>query len=185
MSALVTGGVGTVLTILPMILADKLGRKVLFLLGGVQILVSQVMIGSVMATQLGDHGGFSIGYAYLILVLICVYKAGFAFLWWPLGWLVPSENFPLEIRSARKSITVAVGLLFTSLVAQTFLALLCHFKAGVFFFFGGWLTTMTTFVHFFLSETKNVPIEHMDKVWRVHWFWRKIVDDVRDVDAEK
>ncbi|KAH9647828.1 MFS domain-containing protein [Citrus sinensis] len=63
MSALVTGGIGTVSTILPMILADKLGRKVLFLLGGIQILVSQVMIGSVMATQLGDHGGFSIGYA--------------------------------------------------------------------------------------------------------------------------
>ncbi|KDO49974.1 hypothetical protein CISIN_1g047673mg [Citrus sinensis] len=162
MSALVTGGIGTVSTILPMILADKLGRKVLFLLGGIQILVSQVMIGSVMATQ---------------LVLICVYNAGFTFLWWPLGWLVPSEIFPLEIRSAGKSITVAVGLLFTSLVAQTVLAMLYHFKAGVFFFFGGWLIAMTTFVHFFLPETKNVPIEQMDKVWRVHWFWRKIVDD--------
>ncbi|GAY62576.1 hypothetical protein CUMW_218910 [Citrus unshiu] len=121
----------------------------------------------------------------LILVLICVYNAGFTFLWWPLGWLVPSEIFPLEIRSAGKSITVAVGLLFTSLVAQTVLAMLYHFKAGVFFFFGGWLIAMTTFVHFFLPETKNVPIEQMDKVWRVHWFWRKIVDDVRDVDAEK
>ncbi|KAK9181527.1 hypothetical protein WN944_024664 [Citrus x changshan-huyou] len=178
MSALVTGGIGTVSAILPMILADKLGRKVLFLLGGIQMLLSQVMIGSIMAAQLGDHGGFSIGYAYLILVLICVYKAGFGFSWGPLGWLVPSEIFPLEIRSAGQSITVAVGLLFTSLVAQTFLAMLCHFKAGVFFFFGGWLTVMTTFAHFFLPETKNVPIELMDKVWREHWFWRKFFDDV-------
>ncbi|ESR34837.1 MFS domain-containing protein [Citrus sinensis] len=178
MSALVTGGIGTVSAILPMILADKLGRKVLFLLGGIQMLVSQVMIGSIMSAQLGDHGGFSIGYAYLILVLICVYKAGFGFSWGPLGWLVPSEIFPLEIRSAGQSITVAVGLLFTSLVAQTFLAMLCHFKAGVFFFFGGWLTVMTTFVHFFLPETKNVPIELMDEVWREHWFWRKFFDDV-------
>ncbi|KAH9647836.1 MFS domain-containing protein [Citrus sinensis] len=139
MSAIVTGGVGTISTILSMILADRLGRKVLFLVGGIQMLVSQVMIGSIMAAQLGDHGGFSTGYAYLILVLVCVYTTGFAYSWGPLGWLVPSEIFPLEIRSAGQSITVAVGLLFTFLVAQTFLAMLCHFKAGIFFFFGGWV----------------------------------------------
>ncbi|KAK9181536.1 hypothetical protein WN944_024673 [Citrus x changshan-huyou] len=178
MSAVVPDGIGTVSTILPMILADKLGRTILFLLGGIQILVSQVMIRSIMAAQLGDHGGFNIGYAYLILFLICVYKAGFSFSRGPLGWLVPSEIFPLEIRSAGQSITVAVDLLFTFLVAQTFLAMLCHFKAGVFFCFGGWVAFMTTFVHFFLPETKYMPIELMDKVWREHWFWRKIVDDV-------
>ncbi|KAK9181532.1 hypothetical protein WN944_024669 [Citrus x changshan-huyou] len=107
MSAIVTGSVGTISTSLSMILADRLGRKVLFLVGGIQMLVSRVMIGSIMADQLGDHGGFSIGYAYLILVLICVYKAGFAFSWGPLRWLVPSENFPLEIISAGQIITVA------------------------------------------------------------------------------
>ncbi|ESR34836.1 hypothetical protein CICLE_v10006610mg [Citrus x clementina] len=177
MSAIVTGGVGTISTILSMILADRLGRKVLFLVGGIQMLVSQVMIGSIMAAQLGDHGGFSTGYAYLILVLVCVYTTGFAYSWGPLGWLVPSEIFPLEIRSAGQSITVAVGLLFTFLVAQTFLAMLCHFKAGIFFFFGGWVAFMTTFVHFFLPETKNLPIEQMDKLWAEHWFWRRIVGE--------
>ncbi|GAY34414.1 hypothetical protein CUMW_276780, partial [Citrus unshiu] len=177
MSAIVTGGVGTISTILSMILADRLGRKVLFLVGGIQMLVSQVMIGSIMAAQLGDHGGFSTGYAYLILVLVCVYTTGFAYSWGPLGWLVPSEIFPLEIRSAAQSITVAVGLLFTFLVAQTFLAMLCHFKAGIFFFFGGWVAFMTTFVHFFLPETKNLPIEQMDKLWAEHWFWRRIVGE--------
>ncbi|GAY47418.1 hypothetical protein CUMW_104440 [Citrus unshiu] len=177
MSAIVTGGVGAISTILSMILADRLGRKVLFLVGGIQMLVSQVMIGSIMAAQLGDHGGFSSGYAYLILVLVCVYTTGFAYSWGPLGWLVPSEIFPLEIRSAGQSITVAVGLLFTFLVAQTFLAMLCHFKAGIFFFFGGWVAFMTTFVHFFLPETKNLPIEQMDKLWAEHWFWRRIVGE--------
>ncbi|GAY47426.1 hypothetical protein CUMW_104480, partial [Citrus unshiu] len=133
------------------------------------ILVSQVIIGSIMAAE---------------LVLICVYKAGFGFSWGPLGWLVPSEIFPLEIRSAGQSITVAVlvliyGFTFFSFCSNIFSqGLSCHFKAGVFFFFGGWLTVMTTFVHFFLPETKNVPIELMDEVWREHWFWRKFFDDV-------
>ncbi|ESR34839.1 hypothetical protein CICLE_v10006389mg [Citrus x clementina] len=55
--------------------------------------------------------------------------------------------------------------------------MLCHFMAGNFFFFGGLVLIMTTFLHFFLPETKNVPIEQMDKVWREHWFWMKIVED--------
>ncbi|KAH9647832.1 MFS domain-containing protein [Citrus sinensis] len=178
LSAVVTGGIGTVLTIISMILVDKLGRKILFLVGGIQILVSQVIIGSIMAAELGDHGGLSQGYAYLILVLVCVYSAGFSYSWGPLAWLVPSEIFPLEIRSAGQSITVAVTLVFIFFSAQTLLAMLCHFKAGIFFFFGGWVTVMTTFMHLFLPETKNVPIEQMDKIWRQHWFWKKYVGDV-------
>ncbi|PNY11407.1 hexose carrier protein hex6-like [Trifolium pratense] len=143
-------------------------------------LLSAVMIGivgSIMAAQLGDHGEISKKYVYLILVLICIYVAGFAWSWGPLGWLVPSEIFPLEIRSAAQSIAVAVNFLFTFIVAQTFLSMLCHFKYGTFFFFGGWVVVMTVFVYFLLPETKNVPIEQMDTVWREHLFWKRIVGD--------
>ena len=41
-----------------------------------------------MAAQLGGHGGLSKGYAYLVLVLICIYAAGFAWNWGSLGSLV-------------------------------------------------------------------------------------------------
>ncbi|KDO40084.1 hypothetical protein CISIN_1g043907mg, partial [Citrus sinensis] len=145
LSAVVAGGMGTVLAIISMILADKFGRKVLFLVGGMQMLVSQVIIGSIMAAQLGDHGGCSEGYAYLILVLVCLCSSGYCYSWGPLAWLVPSEIFPLEIRSAGQSITVAVNFVFTFLTAQTFLPMLCHFKAGIFFFFGGLVLIMTSF----------------------------------------
>ena len=90
-----TGGIGTVLAIISMILADKFGTKVLFLVGGIQMLVSQVMIGSAMAAQLGDW--ISEGYAYLILVLVCLYSSEYCYSWGPLVWLVSSEIFLLEI----------------------------------------------------------------------------------------
>ncbi|XP_021287305.1 hexose carrier protein HEX6-like [Herrania umbratica] len=178
MSAVVTGLVGTTATFISMLAVDKLGRRALFMIGGIQMLVTQIIIGGIMAALLGDHGGLSKGYAYLVLALICVYVAGFAWSWGPLGWLVPSEIFPLEIRSAGQSITVAVGFLFTFIIAQTFLSMLCHFKSGIFFFFGGWVVLMTAFVYFFLPETKNVPIEQMENVWREHWFWKRIVGEV-------
>ncbi|KAL3569762.1 hypothetical protein D5086_029652 [Populus alba] len=178
MSSVVTGIVGTGSTFISMLVVDKLGRRALFIFGGVQMLVSQIMVGGIMAAQLGDHGGVGEGYAYVVLILICVYVAGFGWSWGPLGWLVPSEIFPLEIRSAGQSIVVAVSFLFTFIVAQTFLAMLCHFKSGVFFFFGGWVVVMTAFVYYLLPETKNIPIEKMDRVWREHGFWNKIVGEM-------
>ncbi|KAL1816325.1 hypothetical protein DCAR_0520708 [Daucus carota subsp. sativus] len=175
MSAVVTGCVGIVTTFLSMLSVDRLGRRTLFMFGGVIMLVSQIMVGAVLAAKLGDEGGISKGWSYIVLILICVYVAGFGWSWGPLGWLVPSEIFPLEIRSAGQSITVAVGFLFTFIIAQTFLAMLCHFKSGIFFFFGGWVLVMTLFVHFLLPETKNVPIEQMERVWKGHWFWKNVV----------
>lgn len=179
--AVVIGVVAAGSTFISMMIVDKLGRRVLLMAGGIQMLVSQVMIGVVLATQLGDHGGVSKGYAILVLVLICVYIAGFEWSWGPLGWLIPSEIFPLEIRSAGQSINVAVNFFFTVVSAQTFLAMLCHFKSGIFFFFGGWVVVMTVFVYLFLPETKNVPIEQMDRVWREHWFWKKVVGEELEV----
>lgn len=139
------------------------------------MLAAQVIVGGVIAAKLGDEGEMSEGYAYLVLVMIGVYVAGFGWSWGPLGWLVPSEIFPLEVRTAGQSITVAVSFLFTCVVAQTFLAMLCRLKAGIFFFFGGWLLVMTAFVYMLLPETKNLPIEQIGLVWREHWFWKRIV----------
>lgn len=175
LSAVVTGVVGMASTFISMLIVDKLGRRVLFLVGGIQMLVSQIMVGGILAAELGDHGGVSKVYAFLVLLLICVYVAGFGWSWGPLGWLVPSEIFPLEIRSAGQSITVAVSFIFTFIVAQTFLSMLCHFKSGIFFFFGGWVVLMTAFVYYLLPETKSIPIEQMDRVWKEHWFWKRIV----------
>lgn len=185
MSAVVTGVIGCSSTFISMLIVDKLGRRTLFLVGGIQMLVSQVMVGGIMAAKLGDHGGLSKGYAYVVLLSICIYVAGFGWSWGPLGWLVPSEIYPLEIRSAGQSITVAVSFVFTIAVAQTSLAMLCHLKSGIFFFFGGWVAVMTAFVYLLLPETKNIPIEQMDRVWREHWFWKRIVDQENETSSWK
>lgn len=174
MATIVTGAVvGTSFTFLSMLIVDRVGRRILFVSGGVVMLASQLLIGAAMAAELGDRGGVGKPWGYLILTMISVYVAAFAWSWGPLGWLVPSEIFPLEIRSVGQSVTVAVNFLFTFVVAQMFLEMLCRMRSGIFFFFGGWVVVMTAFVYVFLPETKGVPMEKMEMVWRRHWFWKR------------
>ncbi|KQJ87983.1 hexose carrier protein HEX6 [Brachypodium distachyon] len=171
-------------TLASMFLVDRFGRRTLLIVGGVQMLVSEVLIGAVMAAKLGDQGALSRTYAVVLIVLIGVYSTGFGWSWGPLSWLVPSEIFPLEVRSAGQSVTVASGFVFTIFVAQCFLAMLCRMKAGIFFFFAGWIAAMTAFAYFFLPETKGIPIEQIGMVWGKHWFWKRVVgvDHVQAAD---
>ncbi|KAF3773457.1 hypothetical protein EJ110_NYTH47953 [Nymphaea thermarum] len=164
MSAVISGLVNVIATFVSIATVDKFGRRALFLEGGPRSLDShgfswllQVLVGIVLGKTFGvsGTGHLAKGTADFVLFLICAYVAAFAWSWGPLGWLVPSEIFPLEV----------------------FLTMLCHLKFGLFFFFAGWVLLMTVFIFFFLPETKNVPIEEMVLVWRQHWFWGKVQPD--------
>ncbi|OMO62458.1 Sugar/inositol transporter [Corchorus olitorius] len=177
MSAVITGVINVLCTFVSVFSVDKFGRRFLFLEGGIQMIVSQITIGVILGVKFGinGEGSLSKGQANVVLFLICVYVAAFAWSWGPLGWLVPSEISPLEIRSAGQSINVSVNMFFTFIIAQLFLAMLCHMKFGLFFFFAAFVIIMTVFVYFYLPETKNVPIEEMNRVWKAHWFWGKYI----------
>ncbi|KAK9156224.1 hypothetical protein Sjap_003704 [Stephania japonica] len=177
MSSVITGLVNVAATLVAIFVVDRYGRRPLFLEGGFQMLLSQVSIGSLIWKVFGLAGVaiVSKGYAYGIVALICVYVAGFAWSWGPLGWLVPSEIFPLEIRSIGQAINATINMLMTFVIGQVFLSLLCATKFGLFFIFAFFVLSMTVFVYFFLPETKGIPMEDMSKVWSQHWFWTRFV----------
>ncbi|CAI8585477.1 unnamed protein product [Vicia faba] len=180
MSAVITGGVNVLATFVSIFTVDKFGRKILFLEGGIQMFICQIIVGSMIAIKFGvsGEGSFTHIEANLLLFFICLYVSAFAWSWGPLGWLVPSEICSLEVRSAGQATNVAVNMLFTFFIAQVFLTMLCHLKFGLFFFFAGFVLIMTIFIVVFFPETNNVPIEEMNKVWKSHWFWTKFVPDV-------
>ncbi|GJM99133.1 hypothetical protein PR202_ga16206 [Eleusine coracana subsp. coracana] len=136
-----------------------------------------VAVGALVGARLGWAGvaAFPPAYAAAVVVVMCAYVAGFAWSWGPLGWLVPSEVMPLEVRPAGQAVTVAVNMLMTFAVAQAFLPLLCRLRFALFFVFAGCVVLMTGFVYFFLPETKGVPIEDMAEVWKAHWYWKRFV----------
>ncbi|QCD89313.1 sugar transport protein 10-like [Vigna unguiculata] len=186
MSAVITGVVNVVATLVSIFTVDKFGRRVLLLEGGVQMFICQVIVGTMIGLRFGlnGQGAFSKVEANILLFFICAYVAAFAWSWGPLGWLVPSEICSLEIRPAGQAINVATNMLFTFAIAQVFLTMLCHLKFGLFFFFAGFVVIMTIFIASFLPETKNVPIEEMNILWTSHWFWKKIVPNDIDIKSK-
>lgn len=180
-SSALTGAVLASSTLISIATVDRLGRRALLISGGIQMITCQVIVAIILGLKLGNNQELSKGFSALVVVVFCLFVLAFGWSWGPLGWTVPSEIFPLETRSAGQSITVAVNLLFTFAVAQSFLSLLCAFKFGIFLFFAGWITIMTVFVYFFLPETKGVPIEEMILLWRKHWFWKRIMPENPEV----
>ncbi|XAR53677.1 hypothetical protein NMG60_11022322 [Bertholletia excelsa] len=181
MSAVITGAVNVAATVVSIYGVDKWGRRFLFLEGGSQMLICQIVIAACIAAKFGvdgEPGELPKWYAVIVVLFICIYVSGFAWSWGPLAILLPSEIFPLEIRSAAQSVNVSVNMIFTFVVAQAFLTMLCHLKFGTFLFFGFFVALMTVFVLFFVPETKSIPIEEMVVVWKEHWFWCRFMTEV-------
>ncbi|CAK9877158.1 unnamed protein product [Sphagnum jensenii] len=181
-SAVITGAVNVVSTVVAIVVVDRAGRRILLLEAGVQMFISQTAIAIILAVGMKNGVSLSHSLGIVVVVLICVYVSSFAWSWGPLGWLIPSEIFPLEARSAGQSVTVSSNLFFTFVIAQAFLSMLCAFKWGIFLFFAGWVVIMQIFVILFLPETKGIPIEEMEVVWTRHWFWKRFVPDAPILD---
>ncbi|KAI3450298.1 hypothetical protein Pfo_006963 [Paulownia fortunei] len=183
LSAVITGSINTAATLVAVFGVDKFGRRKLLIQAAVQMLISQVFAGAILAQHLKTTNVIAKPYAYLVVFLICVFVMGFAWSWGPLGWLIPSEIFPLETRTAGFFFAVSTNMIFTFIIAQAFLTMLCHMRSGIFFFFAIWIILMGSFAVFLLPETKGVPIDEMnEQVWKKHWFWHRFLKS--DVEEE-
>ena len=137
----------------------------------------KIAVAIVMAAATGVHGTGSIskGNGILLLVLMCFYSAGFGWSWGPLLWLIPSEIFPLKIRTTGQSIAISVQFITIFALSQTFLAMLCHLKYGAFLFHGTRIVVMTLFIILLLPETKGLHLDSIYDIWCKHWYWRYYV----------
>ncbi|WOL11047.1 hypothetical protein Cni_G19808 [Canna indica] len=174
-SNIISGSMLVIGALVSMMVVDRLGRRFLFIEAGTQMIASMVVVATVLALKLGDGEMLPKGLAVILVIAICTFVVAYGWSWGPLGWLVPSEIFPLETRSAGQSIVVCVNMFFTAAIAQCFLAMLCHLRWGVFVLFAGLIVFMSLFIILLLPETKQVPIEEMSQLWEKHWYWKHIV----------
>ncbi|XP_039122755.1 LOW QUALITY PROTEIN: sugar transport protein 14-like [Dioscorea cayenensis subsp. rotundata] len=174
-SSIISNSMLVIGALVSMFFVDKVGRRFFFIEGGSQMIISMVVVGITLAKEFGHGKPLPKSSATLLLIMICFFVVAYGWSWGPMGWLVPSELFPLETRSAGQSIVVCNNLFFTAVVAQFFVAAMCHLRYGVFFLFAGLIVIMSIFIIALLPETKQMPIEEIYLLWEQHWFWKKIV----------
>lgn len=176
-SSVITGVALCIAALISMAFVDKFGRRAFFLEAGTEMIIYMVIVAVTLALEFGEGKPLPKGIGIFLVIVICLFVLAYGRSWGPLGWLVPSELFPLEMRSAGQSVVVCNNLFFTALIAQCFLVALCHLKFGIFLLFGGLVFVMSAFIYFFLPETKQVPIEEIYLLFENHWFWKRIVKE--------
>ncbi|CAO2035281.1 unnamed protein product [Urochloa humidicola] len=182
LGSVINSATNLVATLLSSLVMDHTGRRFLFIVGGLGMMLCEVAISWIMADHLGKHEGVATmprSYAIGVLVLICSCTFSFGLSWAPLRWVVPSEIYPVEVRSAGQAMSISIQLCISFVELQVFIALLCAMKYAVFLFYAGCLLVMTVFVVVFLPETKGVPLEAMRSVWAGHWYWRRFTKDAK------
>ncbi|XP_071687690.1 sugar transport protein 8-like [Rutidosis leptorrhynchoides] len=186
LSAVVTGTINVFATLVAVFCVDKVGRRFLLIQAAIQMLIAQSVTGGIIMAFLKATNVLPKTYSLVVLFLICFFVAGFAWSWGPLGWLIPSEIFPLETRTAGFFVAVSMNMIFTFLIAQAFLTMLCYMRSLIFFFFTTWILIMLIYAALFIPETKGVPIDEMnDKVWKKHWFWKRYFNDENERSRDK
>ena len=188
-STVTIGVVNVLSTFVALVVVDRLGRKFLFVQGGIQMMICEIVTGVLLEHHFSQPNDQSLAKA--IVAFVCLFVAGFAWSWGPLAWLVPSEIHPTETRAAGTAIATFCNFITTFIIGQSFLSMLCVMEFGVFFFFAGWMVIMTAFVVVFLPETKGIQAEQVHRfILEHHWFWRRyfdpddVVGDAEDIGSE-
>jgi len=173
LSTVIVGAVNIGATLILMGVIDRVGRRFIFIAGGVLMFMALVLIGPLLDYNTRNPGNVNV--AACIVAFICIFVAAFQWGGAPLTFTLPSELHAAETRSAGCSICFFLIFFFNFVMSQSFLSMLCSMKWEVFLFFAGVVALLTLLIIFFIPETKGVPAEKTIGLLRLHWFWSKVV----------
>lgn len=155
---IVIGGVNLLFTFVAIKFADKYGRKFLLKTGLGGIVFSLFALGALF------HWGGTEGIVLLVLMLLFI--ACFAFSLGPVTWIIINEIFPTDLRVKLVSICTMSLWVAVWLVGQFFPWLLDYAGAAATF----WIFGFFSIINFIFSwkvvkETKGKTLEEMERVW--------------------
>lgn len=160
-----TTGIGVVnflMTIVAIFLTDRAGRKPLLYIGLTGVMLSLIFLGCAFRFEdiLGNNLKW-IAVGSLVSYIVC-----FAFSLGPIGWIIVSEVFPLQIRGLAMSICTLANFAFNFFVVASFPVLLNRIGGDFTFWIFGFVSFLCIiFVYFFIPETKGISLETIEDNW--------------------
>ena len=141
-----------IFTIVAMTVIDKVGRKVLLLIGAVGTFVCLSATGWLFYT--GQHKG-------LLIYTLVGFVAFFAVSQGSVIWVYLSEIFPNSVRGKGQSLGSLTHWVIAASLAQVFPAVAKMSASAPFFFFAGMTLIQLVVVSRFFPETKGYTLEEL------------------------
>jgi len=155
LSTLGIGMVNFIFTLLAINIIDKVGRKVLMLIGSTGLIVSLLLVAITFYS--GNFSGFAIP-AYIM-----VFIAFFAFSQGAVIWVFISEIFPNQIRAKGQTLGSSTHWIMAALIAFSFPWFAENLGgATTFFFFASMMVLQLIFVWRWMPETKGKSLEQIE-----------------------
>ncbi|OBT38704.1 hypothetical protein VE00_10652 [Pseudogymnoascus sp. WSF 3629] len=166
-SLLATGVYGIVncLSTLPaLFFIDRVGRRPLLMCGAAGTFISLVIVGSIVGAY-GDGLSENKAAGWVGIAFIYIYDINFSYSFAPIGWVLPSEIYPLSIRSKAISITTSCTWMSNFIIGLVTPDMLTTITWGTYIFFAAFCLLAFAFTYFFIPETRGKTLEDMDLVF--------------------
>src|SRR5215204_1786725 len=160
-SILATVGIGVVnvlMTIVAILVIDRVGRKPLLFVGLAGMVVSLAIIGGAFLDP-----SLSGIISWVTLVGLMLYVASFAVSFGPLLWVMLPEIFPLKVRGAGAGVSALSNWGANFVVSQAFLPLVALIgTTAVFWILAGICVVAAIFIYFLVPETRGRSLEKIE-----------------------
>ena len=160
-SVLATVGIGVVnvlMTIVAILVIDRIGRKPLLLIGLAGMFVSLGIIGAAFL-----FSGLSGIISWVTLAGLMLYIASFAVSFGPVLWVMLPEIFPLNARGTGTGVSALSNWGAIFIVAQSFLPLVVLIgRPAVFWILAGMCIVAALFIYFLVPETRGRSLEKIE-----------------------
>jgi MFS transporter, SP family, sugar:H+ symporter len=160
--ALVTTGVNVLITLVAMVLIDRLGRRPLLLAGsaGMSLMLATMTVVFAGASTVNGRPRLDGAAGVIALVAADLFVVAFAVSWGPVLWVLLGEMFPNRIRSAALGLATGVNWMANWTIAVTFPALR-HTLVVAYGFYALCAVLSLVFVWKWVRETNGVSLEDM------------------------
>lgn len=157
-SQVIIGAINMLFTLLAIWLIDKIGRKPLLLSGTLGMFISLITIGFLFFTNRAE--------GILLLSLILIFIASFAFSLGPVVWVILSEIYPTKIRGRAMAIATMAVWIGTSLIGQFIPLSLDNLGPALTFWIFALFCIPTMWIGWnAMPETKGKTLEEIERYW--------------------
>jgi SP family xylose:H+ symportor-like MFS transporter len=160
LNAVIIGLTNLVFTMLALAVIDRLGRRMLMLVGSIGYIVSLAATAWAFytyGTQFTSTGGM------IVLVCLMVFIASHAFGQGAVIWVFISEIFPNAVRARGAALGCFTHWIMNALISWTFPIIAQQSGWGAFAFYAAMMVLQLVWVIVWMPETKGVPLEEIQK----------------------